>query len=215
MPKQNVATLQETAYAAAVEAAPRNGVGSIVDTIDEGEGVTTFLFEAKLKGYVGWRWSITVFEQSDSSGATISEVLLMPGPDSLVAPDWVPWSERLADYKALQAELEAQAALEAAEAEDADEEEDADEDDDDEDEDESDEVVQDDFDADEAEDSTEDISQVDEDSTEQESVLADLEEGEDAEGDAKQTGRKPPRFFGRRKRAAKKEARGKGKNPKN
>jgi hypothetical protein len=212
MPKQNVATLQETAYAAAVEAAPRNGVGSIVDTIDEGEGVTTFLFEAKLKGYVGWRWSITVFEQSDSSGATISEVLLMPGPDSLVAPDWVPWSERLADYKALQAELEAQAALEAAEAEDADEDEDEE---DEEDEDESDEVVQDDFDADEAEDSTEDISQVDEDSTEQESVLADLEEGEDAEGDAKQTGRKPPRFFGRRKRAAKKEARGKGKNPKN
>ncbi len=208
MPKQNVATLQETAYAAAVEAAPRNGVGSIVDTIDEGEGVTTFLFEAKLKGYVGWRWSITVFEQSDSSGATISEVLLMPGPDSLVAPDWVPWSERLADYKALQAELEAQAALEAAEAEDADEDEDDDED-------ESDEVVQDEFDADEAEDSTEEISDVDEDATEQESVLADLEEGEDAEGDAKQTGRKPPRFFGRRKRAAKKEARGKGKNPKN
>ena len=87
MPKQNVATLQETAYAAAIEAAPRNGVGSIVDTIDEGDGVTTFLFEAKLKGYVGWRWSITVFEQADSAAATISEVLLMPGPDSLVAPD--------------------------------------------------------------------------------------------------------------------------------
>jgi hypothetical protein len=210
MPKQNVATLQETAYAAAVEAAPRNGVGSIVDTIDEGEGVTTFLFEAKLKGYVGWRWSITVFEQADSSAATISEVLLMPGPESLVAPDWVPWSERLADYKALQAELEAQAALDAAEAEEGE-----DEDDEDEDLDESDEAVLDEFDADEAEGSTHEISQVDEDVDDKESVLADLEEGEDAEGDAKQTGRKPPRFFGRRKRAAKKEARGKGKNPKN
>ncbi|MEY5057802.1 MAG: hypothetical protein RI987_606 [Actinomycetota bacterium] len=210
MPKQNVATLQETAYAAAVEAAPRNGVGSIVDTIDEGDGVTTFLFEAKLKGYVGWRWSITVFEQADSAAATISEVLLMPGPDSLVAPDWVPWSERLADYKALQAELEAQAALDAAEAEDAD-----DEDDEDEDLDESDEAVLDEVDADEAEASADEISQVDAEVAEDESVLADLEEGEDAEGDAKQTGRKPPRFFGRRKRAAKKDARGKGKNPKN
>ncbi len=210
MPKQNVATLQETAYAAAVEAAPRNGVGSIVDTIDEGDGVTTFLFEAKLKGYVGWRWSITVFEQADSAAATISEVLLMPGPDSLVAPDWVPWSERLADYKALQAELEAQAALDAAEAEDAD-----DEDDEDEDLDESDETVLDEVDADEAEASADEISQVDAEVAEDESVLADLEEGEDAEGDAKQTGRKPPRFFGRRKRAAKKDARGKGKNPKN
>lgn len=210
MPKQNVATLQETAYAAAVEAAPRNGVGSIVDTIDEGDGVTTFLFEAKLKGYVGWRWSITVFEQADSAAATISEVLLMPGPDSLVAPDWVPWSERLADYKALQAELEAQAALDAAEAEDAD-----DEDDEDEDLDESDEAVLDEVDADEADGSADEISQVDAEVAEDESVLADLEEGEDAEGDAKQTGRKPPRFFGRRKRAAKKDARGKGKNPKN
>ena len=210
MPKQNVATLQETAYAAAVEAAPRNGVGSIVDTIDEGDGVTTFLFEAKLKGYVGWRWSITVFEQADSAAATISEVLLMPGPDSLVAPDWVPWSERLADYKALQAELEAQAALDAAEAEDTD-----DEDDEDEDLDESDETVLDEVDADEAEASADEISQVDAEVAEDESVLADLEEGEDAEGDAKQTGRKPPRFFGRRKRAAKKDARGKGKNPKN
>lgn len=210
MPKQNVATLQETAYAAAIEAAPRNGVGSIVDTIDEGDGVTTFLFEAKLKGYVGWRWSITVFEQADSAAATISEVLLMPGPDSLVAPDWVPWSERLADYKALQAELEAQAALDAAEAEDAD-----DEDDEDEDLDESDEAVLDEVDTDEAEASADEISQVDAEVAEHESVLADLEEGEDAEGDAKQTGRKPPRFFGRRKRAAKKDARGKGKNPKN
>lgn len=213
MPKQKVATLQETAYAAAIEAAPRNGVGSIVDTIDEGDGVTTFLFEAKLKGYVGWRWSITVFEQADSAAATISEVLLMPGPDSLVAPDWVPWSERLADYKALQAELEAQAALDAAEAEDADDEDD--EDDEDEDLDESDETALEEADADEADGSADEISQVDAEGAEDESVLADLEEGEDAEGDAKQTGRKPPRFFGRRKRAAKKDARGKGKNPKN
>lgn len=210
MPKQNVATLQETAYAAAVEAAPRNGVGSIVDTIDEGDGVTTFLFEAKLKGYVGWRWSITVFEQADSAAATVSEVLLMPGADSLVAPDWVPWSERLADYKALQAELEAQAALDAAEAEDAD-----DDDDEDDDLDESEEAVLEEVDSEEAEGSADEISQVDEETAEDESVLADLEEGEDAEGDATQTGRKPPRFFGRRKRAAKKEARGKGKNPKN
>jgi hypothetical protein len=42
---------------------------------------------------------------------------MLPGDDALVAPNWVPWSERLADWKALQAELEAQAAAEAAEAE--------------------------------------------------------------------------------------------------
>ncbi len=204
MPKQNVASLQETAFAAAVEAAPRNGVGSIIDAIAEGEGVTTFLFEAKLKGYVGWHWSITVFQSGDSGAATVSEVLLMPGPDSLVAPDWVPWSERLADYKALQIELEAQAALEAAEAEDSDEADDADD-------------VDNDVEADDVDNDAEASEVIEEDPEQaaEELVLADLEEGEDAEGQAKETGRKPPRFFGRRKRAAKKEARGKGKNPKN
>jgi hypothetical protein len=37
------------------------------------------------------------------------------GEESLAAPAWVPWSERLADYQALQAELEKQAALDAEE----------------------------------------------------------------------------------------------------
>jgi hypothetical protein len=42
-------------------------------------------------------------------------VVLTAGEDSLAAPAWVPWSERLADYQALQAELEKQAALDAEE----------------------------------------------------------------------------------------------------
>ena len=28
--------------------------------------------------------------------ATVDELALLPGPDALVAPPWVPWSERLA-----------------------------------------------------------------------------------------------------------------------
>jgi hypothetical protein len=41
---------------------------------------------------------------------------MVPGEDSLIAPNWVPWAERLADYQALQVELEKQAALDAEEA---------------------------------------------------------------------------------------------------
>jgi hypothetical protein len=41
---------------------------------------------------------------------------MVPGEDSLVAPKWVPWSERLADYQALQLELERQAFIDAANA---------------------------------------------------------------------------------------------------
>jgi hypothetical protein len=41
---------------------------------------------------------------------------MVPGEDSLVAPKWIPWSERLADYQALQLELERQAFIDAANA---------------------------------------------------------------------------------------------------
>ncbi len=184
------------AYNAAVEASSRNGVGFFIESIEEDEGVVTYLFEGKLKGYVGWRWSVSVYQADDTSPATISEVLLVPGPESLIAPDWVPWSERLADYKALQAELEAQAALDAEDGEDVDDAEDGEELDDVEDA--------------EVEDSTaaleaEEDSVISEPEAE-ESALADVEEGVEPEADAGKT-RKRPRFLRRRNRGA-----GKNKN---
>jgi hypothetical protein len=119
MPKLNEQQLRDRARLAAVESAPKNGVGDFLTQIEEEENVYTFLFAAKMKGYVGWAWSVSLF--ADDEDTTVSEVNLMPGEESLVAPDWVPWSERLADYKALQAELEAQAALEAEDDDESDE----------------------------------------------------------------------------------------------
>ena len=184
------------AYNAAVEAASRNSVGFFIESIEEDEGVVTYLFEGKLKGYVGWRWSVSVYQAEANEAPTVSEVLLVPGPESLVAPDWVPWSERLADYKALQAELEAQAALEAEEAEDAEENEDADD---------SDEV-----DEHESADDSDDVeaAALDEAAEEangsaesEELALSNVEEGVEPEADAGKT-RKRPRFLRRRNRGA-------------
>lgn len=118
MPKLNETQLRDRARLAAVESAPANGVGEFLAQIEEDENVFTFLFAAKMKGYVGWNWSVSLFANDED--ATVSEVNLMPGDDSLIAPNWIPWSERLADYKALQAELEAQAALEAEENDESD-----------------------------------------------------------------------------------------------
>ncbi len=183
------------AYNAAVEASTRNAVGFFIESIEEDEGVVTYLFEGKLKGYVGWRWSVSVFQVDENSPATISEVLLVPGPESLIAPDWVPWSERLADYKALQAELEAQAALDAEEAEESDEVEEVDDSDDAEE-------------TDDAVDSTlaldaEEESVISEPELE-DSALADVEESVESEADAGKT-RKVPRFLRRRNRGASKK----------
>lgn len=190
MPKSPALEQKDFARTALIEAAGRSKVGNFIEVFEEEGGVATFLFENNQKGYVGWRWSITIFQADKKSAATVSEIVLLPGPDSLVAPDWVPWSERLADYKALQLELEKQAALEA-------------EDDDDESEDDSDETE-------EAEEVPEDLAAEDVD---EELAVANLEVSESAEDDSEDTGRKPPRFLRRRKGFKIKKARGKGKNP--
>jgi hypothetical protein len=170
---------------AANESAPKNGVGDFLQMIEEEENVFTFLFASKMKGYSGWTWSVSLFATDDDT--TVSEVNLMPGEDSLVAPNWVPWAERLADYKALQAELEAQAALEAAEAEDA-------ESDEDEASDEQSESVEADNDGEEDSNVADQVDEVSAD--ESASTLA--PEGVDSENDSDDAGARVPRFLRRR-----------------
>ena len=178
MPKLNETQLRDRARLAAVEAAPKNGVGDFLTQIEEEENVYTFLFAAKMKGYVGWNWSVSLFANEEDT--TVSEVNLMPGEDSLIAPNWVPWSERLADYKALQAELEAQAALEAEENGTADDADDAEDDEDDE----------------ASEEATETESEADEVAEELPATLT--QESPDAEQNADDTGGRIPRFLRRR-----------------
>jgi hypothetical protein len=197
MPKSPALEQKDFARTALIEATSKSKVGNFIEVFEEGEGVATYLFENNQKGYVGWRWSVTIFQADASEVATVSEILLMPGPDSLVAPDWVPWSERLADYKALQLELEKQAALDS---EDSEETEDADDSDDD-------------IDADSDADSDEEVEDAVEESAEADLAVSNLEEGENTEDDSEDTGRKPPRFLRRRKGFKIKKARGKGKNP--
>ena len=94
----------ELARAAVVDQASEHAVGDLLGHSTE-DSLTTFVFVSKLKGYVGWNWSVSIYQGSKTDAPTVSEVLLLPGEEALLAPGWVPWSERLADYKALQAEL--------------------------------------------------------------------------------------------------------------
>jgi hypothetical protein len=122
MTKNTLGAHEPLARAAAVEYAETAKVGAFIEAVDEGENSVTYIFASSLKGYQGWRWSVTLFE-ADFANPTVSEVVLLPGETSILAPAWVPWSERLADWKALQVALEAQAALDAEEdagAEDSD-----------------------------------------------------------------------------------------------
>ena len=72
------------------------------DTVGEYLGVgyddanaATHRFLANLPGYCGWQWAVVVAAHPGAERATISEVVLVPGPTALVAPRWVPWEKRV------------------------------------------------------------------------------------------------------------------------
>ena len=70
-------------------------VGEHLEAVAEGDRVVTHFFESHLAGYRGWRWAVTVTRVPRSRHVTVCETVLLPGPDALLAPGWVPWHERL------------------------------------------------------------------------------------------------------------------------
>ncbi|MFD3519371.1 DUF3027 domain-containing protein [Streptomyces sp. NPDC058653] len=94
-PDRLCAEAVDLARSAAEEAAAPGVVGEHVAVVSEGDRVVTHLFECKEMGYRGWRWAVTVARASRSKLVTLDETVLLPGPDSLQAPEWVPWSDRL------------------------------------------------------------------------------------------------------------------------
>ncbi|MFK0403700.1 DUF3027 domain-containing protein [Microbacterium sp. NPDC090225] len=99
----------DLALAALREITPANTIGPAAGFLPEEDGSVSLRFENRLAGYPGWYWIVTV-ARVDDEDPTVLEVELLPGDGALLAPDWVPWAERLADYRAHQVELAEQAA---------------------------------------------------------------------------------------------------------
>jgi hypothetical protein len=106
----------DLARGALLEVTPAETVGSMIGHVVEAEQVLTLHFASDLAGYPGWHWSVTV-ARVEGGEPTVLETELLPGESALLAPEWVPWSERLADYRA--AQEAAAAAAEAAAADGA------------------------------------------------------------------------------------------------
>jgi hypothetical protein len=70
-------------------------VGDHLGVVGEGDRLVTHRFAAELAGYRGWHWAVTVTRIARSKHVTVCETTLLPGPDALLAPTWVPWQERL------------------------------------------------------------------------------------------------------------------------
>jgi Protein of unknown function (DUF3027) len=96
------ASVVDAARAALLETTSEDSVGEVRGLTDPSEGVIDVHFENTLAGYPGWTWSVSVSTVDGTEHPSVLELGLIPGEDSLVAPEWVPWSERLADYRAAQ-----------------------------------------------------------------------------------------------------------------
>ena len=94
-PDRLCAEAVDFARGAAVEAAGEAAVGEHLGVDVDGERVVTHYFATREWAYRGWRWAVTVTRASRSRQVTLDETVLLPGPDALTAPQWVPWSERL------------------------------------------------------------------------------------------------------------------------
>ncbi|MCU1447254.1 DUF3027 domain-containing protein [Cryobacterium sp.] len=78
---------------------PANTIGEPLGYIVEGEHVLSLLFDCLMTGYPGWRWTVSLSRVDGDAEPQVLETELMPGDDALLAPEWVPWSDRLADVK--------------------------------------------------------------------------------------------------------------------
>lgn len=115
-PDDRLIGAHDLALAALAEITPVSTIGPAAGYVVEDDGTVSLRFENRLPGYPGWYWTVTV-ARVEGAEPTVLEAELLPDEGALLAPEWVPWAERLAEYRAHQAELAEQAA-EAAAADD-------------------------------------------------------------------------------------------------
>lgn len=120
MPEQQYIDI---ARATLLEITSEATIGEFLGEVREEDGSITLRFASALAGYPGWAWTVSL-AHVEGDEPTVLESELMPGDGALLAPDWVPWSERLAEYKATQEALEADAAAAAVDDDDDDDDED-------------------------------------------------------------------------------------------
>ncbi|MDO8336803.1 MAG: DUF3027 domain-containing protein [Microcella sp.] len=96
------AVLEPLAREALGEITNPKHVGALRD-VTIADDVATVRFSTTQGGYPGWAWTVSIAVNPGMEPA-ILETELMPGDGALVAPDWVPWADRLEDYLAQQAE---------------------------------------------------------------------------------------------------------------
>jgi Protein of unknown function (DUF3027) len=94
-PDAFLAAAVDVARTAVEGIAPAAQIGPHIGARSEGDRLVTHLFESKLPGYLGWQWYAVLTRNSRSKVVTVDELGLLPSEDSILAPAWVPWAERV------------------------------------------------------------------------------------------------------------------------
>ena len=115
-PDAVLAAAVDTARTAIEGIAKASEIGEHLAARTEGDRLVTHLFESRLPGYFGWQWYAVLTRNSRSKVITVNELGLLPSEDSILAPEWVPWAERVRPEDAQ--EQDAEDAQDEAPAED-------------------------------------------------------------------------------------------------
>src|SRR5213080_394914 len=94
-PDAVLAAAVDVARTAVEGIAPAWQIGQHLAAKTEGDRMVTHLFESRLPGYQGWQWYAVLTRNSRSKIVTVDELGLLPSEDSILAPEWVPWAERV------------------------------------------------------------------------------------------------------------------------
>ncbi len=94
-PDAVLAAAVDTARAGLLEVVPAEQIGAHVGAFPDAERLVTHRFESLRPGYNGWHWYATVARVPRGKAATVCEIGLLPSENAVLAPEWLPWSERL------------------------------------------------------------------------------------------------------------------------
>ena len=122
VPDPELLAARDVARRALEEITNASSIGAEAGHEVHAERLVTLFFECKLEGYPGWHWAATLTRVDGNAAVNVLEVELLPGEGAVIAPEWVSWSERLAQFRKAQAvqareDEDKEAAQEAAAAE--------------------------------------------------------------------------------------------------
>ncbi len=96
LPEQNFDALDLARSALLADVGDPQLIGEYLSVdFDVENRMASYLFEAFLPGYKGWRWVVTITKVDAESLPTVCDVVVLPGPDALLAPEWIPYFDRI------------------------------------------------------------------------------------------------------------------------